>query len=159
MTGLQGFVHQQLPDRQGLRIAALQLAYFRGSPLRKLFTGALQGAPLRIQLFHRCQRRGLEAVGVGPIFLLDHRHQHPEVGAPIPIMVLAQHLMAQEFQHPGYGVADHRRAHGAHMQLLGQIGAGIVHDDTLGVGRRFHPATRVRQGALQLGQQRGILDA
>ena len=150
MARMQGLVRQRLPHGNGLRVAGLQVVHFFGGAARKLSTGSLQGAPPGIQFFHRLQRRGLQAPEAGTVFLLDHRNQHAEIGAPVPVMVLAQHLVTQEFQHPGNRVADDRRTHGAHVQVLGQVGTGIVHHDALRMRRPFHAAARVLQRARQL---------
>ena len=157
MARMQGLVRQRLPHGKGLRVAGLQVVHFFGGAERKLSTGSLQGAPPGIQFFHRLQRRGLQAPEAGTVFLLDHRNQHAEIGAPVPVMILAQHLVTQEFQYPGNRVADDRRAHGAHVQVLGQVGAGIVHHDALRMRRPLHAATRVGQRARQFREQRRIL--
>ncbi len=77
--------------------------------------------------------------------------QHPERGAPVADVVLADHVVAEEGEDPDEGVADDRGPEVAHVHLLGHVRRRVVDDHPLGplVGCDAEP--RVAQ---QLGEPR-----
>ena len=62
--------------------------------------------------------------------VVQMRHQAPETGAPVTDVILADHVVAQGFQHACHGVADDGAAQVMDLHLLGEVGMGIVDDDT-----------------------------
>ena len=63
--------------------------------------------------------------------------QHPERTPPVADVVLADHLVAHELQHPDERVADHRGAEVTGVHLLGDIRRRVVDHDPLLLGVRF----------------------
>ena len=53
---------------------------------------------------------------------------HPELGTPVPHVVVGRDTVALEPEHPGQGVADDSAAKMADMHRLGNVGARIIDD-------------------------------
>ena len=57
--------------------------------------------------------------------------QHAKLRSPITYMVLSYHLMAAGFQYAHEAVTDNGPAQVTYVHFLGEIRAGIIHDDGL----------------------------
>jgi hypothetical protein len=99
----------------GIRVAGLQLDHQATGAVGELFglVEALLGGAVEV-----FQVRQLVA---GDRVFLQVGHQHAELGAPVAHVVLADHFVAEELQHPGHAVADDGRAQVADVHLLGQV--------------------------------------
>jgi len=76
--------------------------------------------------------------------------QHPELGAPVADVVLADDVVAEELERPADGVADDRAAEVPDVHLLGEVGMGVIDDDGLAFGRFGQAEALVGQAARQL---------
>ena len=86
-------------------------------------------------------------------------HQHAELGAPVAYVVLANHLVAEEFQYTGHAIANDGGAQVAHMHLFGQVGRGHVDHGTHGRGGLAYTDFLVSQGRVEARSQGlGVLE-
>ena len=89
--------------------------------------------------------------------LLQVGDEHPKLSAPVAHMVEPQHRVAAKLQHPRQSIANDRGAQMPHVHLLGDVGAGEVHNhrgegDT-GHHQARHTQARIAKAGLQLGRQ------
>ena len=152
-------VAEQPPGPERQRIAALQLHHLLpGSGLEGLVVVeaglglAVEGHQIaQIHCIGRFQGRGRHLLEVGD--------QHAELGAPVAHVVEAQHWVAAKLQHPRQAVADDRGAQVPHVHLLGDVGAGEVHDHRRRrlaprvLGGSGHPQARIREPFRHLGRE------
>ena len=129
---LLGQSHQALPDLQGLRITGLQGRHTAAGPGGE---GVLAGALIAVGGIELLACRLVEGIGVGQqqaglLRVLAHLQQvldqHPERGAPVADVVLADHGVAQRLQGAGQGIAHHGGAQVPHVHLFGHVGGGVV---------------------------------
>ena len=76
--------------------------------------------------------------------------EHAEGRPPVADVVLPDHGVAGEGQHPAQGVADDGGAENAGVHLLGHVGRGVVHDDRQRIRDRVHPKPRIGPDGLDL---------
>ncbi len=103
------------PQFQAFLVTGLQLDHQATGAVGELFgfvEALLRGA---VEIF---QVRQFVA---GNRVFLQVRHQHAELGAPVAHMVLADHVVTQELQHPRHAVANDGRAQVADVHFLGQV--------------------------------------
>ena len=108
-------------------VAALQLH----DPLAGAFLELLRLGELRVGLLVEAVEIALLQTFGGDVFaeveqMLD---QHAERTAPVADVVLADHVVAEELEHPHQRVADHGRAEVAGVHLLGDVRRRVVDDD------------------------------
>ena len=82
------------------------------------------------------------------------RQQRTELGAPVPQVVEADHLVAQELMGLGQGMADHGRAQMADGEQLGDVRRAVLDDHLLAVGRTR--AVGPVQGCFEDGPQHSL---
>ena len=140
----QGDIVEAGPQAQAFGIAGLQLHHQFASALGEL--GRLVEALLRgaVEVF----QVGQFTVGGGWVFL-HIGQQHAELGAPVANVVLADHLVAEEFEHAGDAVADDGRAQMANVHLFGQVGRGQIDHHALCRADLAHIQGGIGQGDFQ----------
>ena len=144
---------QQSPGLARQRLAALQLDHLlTGGGLKRLvFVKA--GLGLAVEGHQITQVDRVSRVqGLGR-HLLEVGDQHAELGTPVAHMVEPQHGMAAELQHPRQAVADDRRAQMPDVHLLGDVGAGKIHDHRSRIFNRRHPQACIAQPLGHFGRQ------
>ena len=84
--------------------------------------------------------------------------EHAERAAPVADVVLADHGVAEELEHPHERVADDRRAQVPDVHLLGDVGRRVVDDDRArrGGGRRRRGARRPATAVELVGEERVV---
>ncbi len=87
---------------------------------------------------------------VGQNVIPDGQDHPAELGAPISDVVLADDMILLEFKNPADGVADDRAAEMADVHFLGDVRAGIIDDDGLGVVHRRDPQAGVGENRVEL---------
>ena len=92
----------------------------------------------------------LAGVGFRVDKMLEPINDHAELRAPVPHVIVADHLVAEESQHAVERRADDRRADVADVHGLGHVGRRIVDHDRAGFGHRRHAEPFVPQCELQL---------
>ena len=119
------------PGLERHRISPLQLHHLLagGGLKRPVLVEPLLGLAVEGDQIAQVHRIG-GGEGLGR-HLLEVSNQHAELGAPVAHMVEPQHRMAAELQHPRQTVANDRGAQVPHVHLLGDVGAGEVHDHRL----------------------------
>ena len=154
-------IAEQAPGLERHRIAALQLHHLLAGGGLKGVVVVEAGLGLAVEGHQIAE---IHRIGGGERLgghLLEVGDQHAELGAPVADVVEAQHRMAAELQHPGQGVADDRGAQMPHVHLLGDVGAGEIHnhrrrglDARLGCLRHAgHAKTGVRESGHHLRRQ------
>ncbi len=150
----QGDGVESLPEAQAMGIARLQRHHqfaSTGGELRRGVEAALGRAVEHLKI------RQLALGGLGLFFHVGQ--QHAELGTPVTHVVLADHLVAEELQHPRHGIADDGGAQVTDVHLLGQVRRGQVHHHTLAWATLVHAQLRVGKGRIQpRGQLRVILE-
>ena len=92
---------------------------------------------------------------VGQDVIPDGQHHAAKLGAPISNVVLADDPVLLEFKNPADGVADDRAAEMADVHFLGDVWAGIIDHDGLGLGDRRDSQASVRDNCVELRCQPG----
>ncbi len=152
-------VHEGLPNGAGGGVAPLEVDHRPAGGVSEVGVGIEALLGLLVE--------GLEvgdANGVGVPQGLGLRlpqvlNQHAERGAPVADMIEAEDVVASEFEDAANGVADDRGTHVTRVHFLGEIRAGEVEGDLLGVSSRGDSKTGIRLNRLQGGSQEFVLQA
>jgi hypothetical protein len=149
----KGDLDQVVPHRQGRLVTGLQGHHAPTGPVGELLVGPEVRAGSGVQRLGLGQR---QPPGLDPL-LGDLLHQHAELGAPVPHVVMGDHLVSDPGQHPAQAVTDHGGPQVADVHLLGHVGGRIVDHHDLRLGDPHHPDVRV--GKLLgdgVGEHRGL---
>ncbi len=84
--------------------------------------------------------------------------QHPERAAPVADVVLADHRVTLELEHPHQRVADHRGAEVAGVHLLRNVRCGVVDDDLAVRADRMDADAIIRRDHIQLLRQESVVE-
>lgn len=152
-----GDFHAALPDRQVFPVPGLELHQLRLAGVQQL----------RLFLAHQVHvlvhpQQFVNGVGGQGLFVQDvlpAPQDHAELGAPIPDVVVRNHVVPHKAGHAGEGVPDDGGTDVAHVHRLGDVGRGKVNDDGFGVLHLLHPQTVVRQHGQQARGVKFRLDA
>lgn len=142
-----GDLHAAFPDRQVFRVPGLELHQLRLAGVQQFRLFPAHQVHVLVHPQQLVNGVGLQGLFVQNV--LPAPKDHAELGAPVPDVVVRNHVVPHETGHAGEGVPDDGGADVAHMHRLGDVGRGKVNDDGFGVLHFFHPQPAVRQHGQQ----------
>jgi hypothetical protein len=129
-----GFLHQQPPQPQGGRVATLEQDHASPCPLPELLRGVELGSGGLVEAVQIAD--GQLVGGFGLADIEEVFDEHPERGAPVAEVVLADHAVSKPLEQTHGRVSDDGGAEMADVHLLGRVGCGVVDFHGLGLGER-----------------------
>ena len=143
-------VTQQLPGPAALRIPTLQAHHLLAGGGLERFILIKAGLGLAIERHQIAKIHGISRGEGLRCHLLEVGDQHAELGTPVAHVIEAQHRMAAEGQNASQGIANDGGAQMAHMHLLGDVGAGEIHDHRQPLWSLGHPQARIAHAQAHL---------
>ena len=137
------------PQFQTFRVMGLQLDHQATGPggERLRFVEALFGGT--VEAFQVAQFAGQFGGALFVLLLFQIGEQHAELGPPVAHVVLANHVVTQEFQRSYDCIADDGRTQVPHVHFLGQVRGGVVHHYGLDLLWAGHGQMRICQRLIQ----------
>ena len=125
---LAGFDAHAIPERDGVFLAALQFDHGFAGHLGEGGVGFEFGGGFLVVAVEVFDGEGL----VDEALLAHVEDEHAELGAEVADVVLADDVVAEEFEDARHGVSDDGGAEVADVHLFGDVGAAVVDDDGVG---------------------------
>ena len=153
LIGVVEFFHRKVdrlfPNREILRVAGLEFDQFLADRLSYFEVACRFFIGLLVDANQFRDRIAFERSAVEQIFpAVDH---HPELGAPIADVIVANDLVTEKRRDPRERIAQHRAADVAHVHRLRHIGRTEIDHDPLRRRGFFHAEPFVAQ---QIGRPR-----